>query len=129
MFAQVFCRWTALLAIPAVTVYLASLGLSDVRAQDMRDSQIEQFAVEITNQIAARNGDFGRADKVAATFSESLRGRLDEPLTDRQVRDVLQILKHRGFSKIPGEDQQTRALRWARWIEYYAEGKQFTHVP
>jgi hypothetical protein len=129
MFAQVFCKWTALLAIPAVTVYLASLGLTGVRDQDMRDTQIERIALEISTQISARDGDFGRADEAAASFAEALGERLDQPMTDRQVRDVLQTLKHRGFSKSPGEDQQVRALRWARWIEHYAEGKQLTHAP
>jgi hypothetical protein len=129
MFAQAFGRWTALLAIPAVTVYLVSLGLSDVRAQDIRDTQIDRIAREITTQISSRDGNLVRADTVAALFSEALRDRLDQPLTEQQVQDILRALRQQGFAPKPGEDLELRGVRWAHWIEHYAEGKQSTHAP
>lgn len=128
MFAQVFLRWTALLAVPTVAVYLASLGLSDVRAQDIRDTQIERIAREITTQVTSHGGDLARGDEVAAVFSRTLRERLDEPLTDQQVREVLHALRQRGFQQKRGEDLEIRGLKWAYWIEHQVEDKQLAPV-
>lgn len=129
MFAQALCKWTALLAIPAVTVYLVSLGLSDVRAQDIRDTQIDRIAGEVKTQISSRDGNHVRADKVAALFTQALRDRLDQPLTEPQVRDAIRTLRQQGFAPKPGMDLELRGLRWAHWIEHCVEGKKLAPAP
>ena len=122
MFAQTLWRWTILLAIPAAVVYLASLGLNDVRAQDVLDTQIERIAFEARAQLTAHEIGAQRADNISRDLAASLREKLDQPLTEHQLRGVLHDLKAEGFTR-GSQSPDISALRWARRIERYAEGK------